>query len=107
MIISSRDSHYLFQHQRKESHSPCFRMQRVLPVRLRTVEKKRSPGVQMLVEEYIAKLRLYFPAEDVQLRSNHRHAQELRDYCFVLVELMAMGNCEHVLMYQSSCFQWF
>ncbi|KAF5743399.1 hypothetical protein HS088_TW09G01468 [Tripterygium wilfordii] len=51
---------------------------RVVPIRIITVGKKRSPGVQMLVEEYIAKLRLHCPVEDVQLRSNPRNARDVK-----------------------------
>lgn len=49
--------------------------QRAVPIRILTVGKKRSRGVQLLVDEYIEKLRNYCNVEDVQLRSNPRNAR--------------------------------
>ncbi|WCJ30541.1 Ribosomal RNA large subunit methyltransferase H [Euphorbia peplus] len=51
---------------------------RALPTRIITVGKKRSPGVQLLVEEYIGKLRLYSSVDDVQIRSNPKNARDNR-----------------------------
>ncbi|XP_010049797.2 putative RNA methyltransferase At5g10620 isoform X1 [Eucalyptus grandis] len=50
--------------------------QRALPIRVFTVGKKRSPAVQLLVDEYTSKLRRYCAVEDVQVRSNPRNARE-------------------------------
>ncbi|XP_030441999.1 putative RNA methyltransferase At5g10620 isoform X2 [Syzygium oleosum] len=49
---------------------------RTLPIRVFTVGKKRSPAVQLLVDEYASKLRPYCAVEDVQVRSNPRNARE-------------------------------
>ncbi|XP_050216821.1 putative RNA methyltransferase At5g10620 isoform X3 [Mercurialis annua] len=51
---------------------------RALPIRIITVGKKRSPGVQLLVDEYIGKLKHYCPVDDIQLRSNPRNARDVR-----------------------------
>jgi hypothetical protein len=44
--------------------------QRVMPMRLLTVGKKRSRGTQLLVEEYKEKLGYYCDFEDTLIRSN-------------------------------------
>ncbi|TYI22797.1 hypothetical protein ES332_A06G127100v1 [Gossypium tomentosum] len=49
--------------------------QRALPIRILTVGKKRLPGVQLLVDEYIAKLKSYCHVDDVQIRSNPKNAR--------------------------------
>ncbi|XVE71380.1 hypothetical protein DITRI_Ditri10aG0145600 [Diplodiscus trichospermus] len=51
---------------------------RALPIRILTVGKKRSPGVQLLVDEYIAKLKSYCHVSDVQIRSNPKNARDAR-----------------------------
>ncbi|XP_015580154.2 putative RNA methyltransferase At5g10620 [Ricinus communis] len=51
---------------------------RTLPIRIITVGKKRSPGVQLLVDEYIGKLKHYCSVDDIQLRSNPRNARDVR-----------------------------
>ncbi|KAG8491117.1 hypothetical protein CXB51_014292 [Gossypium anomalum] len=48
---------------------------RALPIRILTVGKKRLPGVQLLVDEYIAKLKSYCHVDDVQIRSNPKNAR--------------------------------
>uniref|UniRef100_A0A2N9IAB7 Uncharacterized protein n=1 Tax=Fagus sylvatica TaxID=28930 RepID=A0A2N9IAB7_FAGSY len=52
--------------------------QRVLPIRIFTVGKKRSRGVQLVVDEYIGKLKQYCSVDDVQIRSNPRNASDAR-----------------------------
>ncbi|KAG7037551.1 putative RNA methyltransferase [Cucurbita argyrosperma subsp. argyrosperma] len=52
--------------------------QRAVPIRVLTVGKKRSRGVQLLIDEYIDKLNNYCNVEDVQLRSNPRNARDPR-----------------------------
>lgn len=47
--------------------------QRALPIRVITVGKKRSLGVQLVVDEYIGKLKYYCKVEDLQLRSNPKN----------------------------------
>ncbi|KAK2661165.1 hypothetical protein Ddye_007698 [Dipteronia dyeriana] len=51
---------------------------RALPVRILTVGKKRSPGVQLLVDEYILKLKHYCSVDDVLVRSNPKNARDVR-----------------------------
>ncbi|KAK3212985.1 hypothetical protein Dsin_017691 [Dipteronia sinensis] len=51
---------------------------RVLPVRILTVGKKRSRGVQLLVDEYILKLKHYCSVDDVLVRSNPKNARDVR-----------------------------
>ncbi|CAL1352945.1 unnamed protein product [Linum trigynum] len=51
---------------------------RALPVRIITVGKKRNSGVQLLVDEYIGKLKHYCTVADVQIRSNPRNARDTR-----------------------------
>ncbi|XP_023524400.1 putative RNA methyltransferase At5g10620 [Cucurbita pepo subsp. pepo] len=51
---------------------------RAVPIRVLTVGKKRSRGVQLLIDEYIDKLNNYCNVEDVQLRSNPRNARDPR-----------------------------
>lgn len=53
----------------------CFCGQRALPTRILTVGKTRSPGVQLLVDEYAEKLKFYLSFEVVQIRSNPKKAQ--------------------------------
>ncbi|KAI3860831.1 hypothetical protein MKW92_038306 [Papaver armeniacum] len=43
---------------------------RALPIRILTVGRKRSQGVQLLVDEYRDKLKLYCSFEDILIRSN-------------------------------------
>lgn len=50
-------------------------VQRVLPIRVLTVGKNRSAGVQLIVDEYIDKLKNYCKIEDVQVRSNPKNAR--------------------------------
>ncbi|KAK7825801.1 putative rna methyltransferase [Quercus suber] len=51
---------------------------RVVPIRILTVGKKRSPGVQLIVDEYVRKLNHYCTVDDVQIRSNPRNASDAR-----------------------------
>ncbi|KAJ8758710.1 hypothetical protein K2173_000431 [Erythroxylum novogranatense] len=62
------------------SFSPFFAMisSRALPIRIITVVKRRSPGVQLLVDEYVGKLRHYCSVDDVLVRSNPRNAWDSR-----------------------------
>lgn len=49
--------------------------QRPVPIRILTVGKKRSRGVQLIVDEYIEKLKYYCSADDIQIRSNPKNAR--------------------------------
>lgn len=51
---------------------------RALPIRILTVGKKRTRGVQLLVDEYSEKLNYYCSVEHVQLRSNPRNARDVK-----------------------------
>ncbi|KAL8153787.1 hypothetical protein V2J09_011547 [Rumex salicifolius] len=51
---------------------------RALPIRILTVGKKRSRGVQLLVDDYSEKLNYYCSVEHVQLRSNPRNARDVK-----------------------------
>ncbi|KAI5673083.1 hypothetical protein M9H77_13447 [Catharanthus roseus] len=57
----------------------CFLLglQRALPIRILTVGKKRSRGVQLLVDEYIEKIGLYCPVDDVRVKSNPKNARDV------------------------------
>ncbi|KAM3707162.1 hypothetical protein ACJW31_02G003200 [Castanea mollissima] len=48
---------------------------RVVPIWILTIGKKRSLGVQLIVDEYIQKLNHYCTVDDVELRSNPRNAR--------------------------------
>ncbi|KAL8536766.1 hypothetical protein ACS0TY_012079 [Phlomoides rotata] len=50
---------------------------RALPIRILTVGKKRSPGVQLIVDEYVEKLKHYCPVEDVRIKSNPKNARDV------------------------------
>ncbi|KAK9210734.1 hypothetical protein WN943_000107 [Citrus x changshan-huyou] len=52
--------------------------QRALPIRVITVGKKRSLGVQLVVDEYIGKLKYYCKVEDLQLRSNPKNTGDVK-----------------------------
>lgn len=49
--------------------------QRPVPIRILTVGKKRSRGVQLIVDEYIEKLKYYCSPDDIQIRSNPKNAR--------------------------------
>ncbi|XP_044471437.1 putative RNA methyltransferase At5g10620 [Mangifera indica] len=51
---------------------------RALPIRILTVGKKRSAGVQLIVNEYLGKLKHYCSVDDVQVRSNPKNARDVR-----------------------------
>lgn len=80
---------------------------RALPIRIVTVGKSRSRGIQVIVDEYIEKLKFYCRIDDVQIKSNPKNARVLRAYCFALVDLMVMErNCVNGLIHQSSFHPW-
>ncbi|XP_034683657.1 putative RNA methyltransferase At5g10620 isoform X1 [Vitis riparia] len=74
MAISlSLCSNILRQRQR---HTP--ESVRPVPIRILTVGKKRSRGVQLIVDEYIEKLKYYCSADDIQIRSNPKNARDVK-----------------------------
>ncbi|KAH6783592.1 methyltransferase [Perilla frutescens var. hirtella] len=59
------------------SHCKCAAQSvRALPIRILTVGKKRSAGIQLIADEYIEKLKHYCPVEDVRIKSNPRNARD-------------------------------
>ncbi|KAI5393943.1 hypothetical protein KIW84_060871 [Lathyrus oleraceus] len=51
---------------------------RALPIRILSVGKKRSQGLQLMVDEYVEKIKYYCSVEDVQIRPNPRNARDHR-----------------------------
>ncbi|ONI34094.1 hypothetical protein PRUPE_1G462300 [Prunus persica] len=51
---------------------------RAFPIRIISVGKKRSQGVQLVVDEYIEKLKLYCSVEDAHIRNNPKNARDWR-----------------------------
>ncbi|KAK2453021.1 pentatricopeptide repeat-containing protein [Trifolium repens] len=51
---------------------------RALPIRILSVGKKRSRGLQLMVDEYVEKIKYYCSVEDVLIRSNPRNARDQR-----------------------------
>ncbi|KAK7293562.1 hypothetical protein RJT34_16430 [Clitoria ternatea] len=51
---------------------------KALPIRVLSVGKKRSRGLQLMVDEYVDKLKYYCSVEDVQIRPNPRNARDQR-----------------------------
>ncbi|GAB2286375.1 hypothetical protein Dimus_020791 [Dionaea muscipula] len=51
---------------------------KALPIRLITVGKRRSPGVQLVVDEYAEKLKYYCSFNDVLVRSNPKNAHDVK-----------------------------
>ncbi|XP_074571758.1 putative RNA methyltransferase At5g10620 isoform X1 [Curcuma longa] len=51
---------------------------RTIPLRILTVGKKRSRGVQLLVEEYMEKLKYYCCVEDIHLKSNPKGSSNVK-----------------------------
>ncbi|GAB4837710.1 hypothetical protein Ancab_002563 [Ancistrocladus abbreviatus] len=51
---------------------------RAVPIRVITVGKKRTRGVQLLVDEYAEKLKYYCSFDVVQIRSNPRNAHDVK-----------------------------
>ncbi|XP_042038773.1 putative RNA methyltransferase At5g10620 isoform X4 [Salvia splendens] len=49
---------------------------RALPIRILTVGKKRSAGIQLVVDEYTEKLKHYCPVQDVRIKSNPKNARD-------------------------------
>ncbi|CAO2816598.1 unnamed protein product [Amaranthus hypochondriacus] len=51
---------------------------RAIPMRVITVGKKRSRGVQLIVDEYKDKLQHYCAIDDVLVRSNPKNARDIK-----------------------------
>ncbi|KAI9106468.1 hypothetical protein K1719_021996 [Acacia pycnantha] len=73
--VTSRTSSNPFQGEKCKYAGQSVR---ALPIRILSVGKKRSPGVQLMVDEYVQKLKYYCSVEDVQIRSNPRNARDTR-----------------------------
>ncbi|XP_015059549.1 putative RNA methyltransferase At5g10620 [Solanum pennellii] len=50
---------------------------RAIPIRILTVGKNRSKGVQLIVDEYMKKLRNYCSVDDVRIKSNPKNARDV------------------------------
>ncbi|KAJ9702201.1 hypothetical protein PVL29_004104 [Vitis rotundifolia] len=62
--------------RQRQTHTP--ESVRPVPIRILTVGKKRSRGVQLIVDEYIEKLKYYCSADDIQIRSNPKNARDVK-----------------------------
>ncbi|KAI3946350.1 hypothetical protein MKW98_010474 [Papaver atlanticum] len=51
---------------------------RALPIRILTVGRKRSQGVQLVVDEYKDKIKLYCSFEDILIRSNPKNTSNVK-----------------------------
>ncbi|XXG71017.1 hypothetical protein AAC387_Pa07g0366 [Persea americana] len=51
---------------------------RALPIRILTIGKKRSKGIQLIVEEYKEKLKYYCSVDDVQIKSNPKNTSDVK-----------------------------
>ncbi|XP_020108999.1 putative RNA methyltransferase At5g10620 isoform X2 [Ananas comosus] len=51
---------------------------RAIPIRILTVGKKRSQGIQLIVEEYKEKLKYYCGVEDVLIKSNPKTTSDMK-----------------------------
>lgn len=63
---------------------------RALPIRIVTVGKSRSRGIQVIVDEYIEKLKFYCRIDDVQIKSNPKNARDVMAQ--IVQEDMALMN---------------
>ncbi|XP_028113122.1 putative RNA methyltransferase At5g10620 isoform X2 [Camellia sinensis] len=55
-----------------------MRGQRALPIKILTVGRTRSQGVQLIVDDYIEKLKCYCRIEDVRIRSNPKNSRDVK-----------------------------
>lgn len=78
-----------------------YMVQRVLPIRVITVGKNRSVGVQLIVDEYIDKLNKYCKFEDVQIRSNPKNARYV--FYFTLQSFILYTNDVFSVLYKHYC----
>ncbi|XP_047320145.1 putative RNA methyltransferase At5g10620 [Impatiens glandulifera] len=51
---------------------------RPIPIRILTAGKKRSEGVQHIVDDYIQKIKPYCSVDDVKIRSNPKNARDTK-----------------------------
>ncbi|KAK1409803.1 hypothetical protein QVD17_36332 [Tagetes erecta] len=63
-----------------------------LPIHILTVGKTRSPGVQLIVKDYMDKLKPYCPVYDFRIRSNPKNSSEAR----VQIESEEMGFMNYI-----------
>ncbi|KAK9699748.1 hypothetical protein RND81_08G193600 [Saponaria officinalis] len=75
--------------------------QRAVPIRVITVGKKRSSGVQLIVDEYKEKLQHYCNIDDVLIRSNPRNARDAKaqtdDEDSAVLGLIKTNDCVVIL----------
>ncbi|GLJ09290.1 hypothetical protein SUGI_0105720 [Cryptomeria japonica] len=78
-LAAKRKSGYSKDLLKGEANSKYLaRSVKALPIRLFTVGKNRSSGVQMVVDDYMEKLRRYCSVEDVQIRSNPMKTSDVK-----------------------------
>lgn len=58
--------------------------------------KKRSPGVQLIVDEYVEKLKHYCRVEDVRIKSNPKNARFVELITHMVSENLA--NVHHMCL---------
>ncbi|TKY58216.1 putative RNA methyltransferase [Spatholobus suberectus] len=80
LVSASHSPHTLYLRRNFSGRKCKYEGQsvRALPVRILSVGKKRSRGLQLVVDEYVDKLRYYCSVEDVQIRPNPRNARDQR-----------------------------
>ncbi|ONK70600.1 uncharacterized protein A4U43_C05F35440 [Asparagus officinalis] len=62
----------------RSSEHPVVQSIRAIPIRVLTVGKKRSKGIQLVVDEYKEKINYYCSMEDVLIRSNPKNTSNVK-----------------------------
>ncbi|CAA2980424.1 RNA methyltransferase At5g10620 [Olea europaea subsp. europaea] len=76
-LIATCKTHYSNSTAAGEGCKYADHSVKALPIRILTVGKKRSPGVQLIVDDYIDKLKYYCRVEDVRVKSNPKNARDV------------------------------
>ncbi|CAN6681849.1 unnamed protein product [Malus baccata var. baccata] len=71
---------------------------KALPIRIISVGKKRSQGVQLVVDEYIEKLKLYCSVDDVHIRNNPKNAQYWPSYLICIIIIFVLNLNRYVFL---------
>ncbi|KAK4354827.1 hypothetical protein RND71_027021 [Anisodus tanguticus] len=73
------EADYFDQRESQRHYRPQIGLQpfRAIPIRILTVGKKRSQGVQLIVDEYMKKLKHYCSVDDVRIKSNPKNARDV------------------------------
>ncbi|XP_057427170.1 putative RNA methyltransferase At5g10620 [Lotus japonicus] len=75
---TTSNSHQLQPFKTRTKCNYAAQSVKALPIRILSVGKKRSRGLQLLVDDYIEKIKYYCSVEDVQIRPNPRNARDHR-----------------------------